>query len=85
MGGQAIHKESRRWKKSAIHEKQSMAVGKVAHRLLARRARAEGARVQVYPRTVTQEECVSRNASQDEVEEILKNPKFIEAAHKKMP
>jgi hypothetical protein len=33
---------------------------------------------------VTQEEYVRRNASLEEVEEILGNPRLIETAHEKM-
>ncbi len=33
---------------------------------------------------VTQEEYVRRNASPDEVQEILENPKLVEAVRKKM-
>jgi len=35
-------------------------------------------------RNVTQEEYVRRNATPDEVQEILENPRLIETAHEKM-
>ncbi len=35
-------------------------------------------------RDVTQEEYVRRNASPDEVEQIIENPRLIEAAHEQM-
>ena len=46
-------------------------VGYIVHRI------GEGANL----REVTQEEYVRRNASPDEVEEILHNPRLLESAH----
>jgi hypothetical protein len=55
-------------------ERERKVIEYVCHRV------SEGAHL----RNVIQEEYVRRNASQEEIEDLLKNPKLIEAAHEQM-
>lgn len=55
-------------------EREKRVVGYVVHRL----------RDRAHLRDVLGEEYVRRNASPNEVEQILENPKLIEAAHQQM-
>ena len=56
------------------NERERKVLEYVCHRI------ADGAHL----RDVLQEEYVRRNASPDEIEEILEHPKLVETAHEKM-